>query len=163
MPDVEYVFRTKDGVCTVTNEKISMSRDGVKGAIVQSIHGNSMARSFVIYGLVAVAGIGYGAWCFTEGDTINGIFGVIVGAVVSVGMVVGWNASAANEIDIDSVQEVKSMKPSFLMGGLFTVYFQQDSRIRKRYIMLPKIHQGGSAEFESAIAAFRSVDLLKKT
>lgn len=161
MAEIEYTFLTKDGKCSINGEKILLNREGIKGRINEAIHGNSMTRSFAIYGIVALAAIGFGIWGAMDGETVNATFGFAIGLIVLVGMAVGWNASATNEISLSSVREVKFLKPSLIMGGLFTIYFEQDSHVRKRYIMLPKISQGGSAEFESAMVAFRSTGLIK--
>src|SRR5687768_7074196 len=51
-------FRTKTGMCTITDDRIVLTRDGARGAAAGAVVGSSITRTLIIY-LVLAAVLGF--------------------------------------------------------------------------------------------------------
>ena len=154
-------FRTKTGICTVTSDRIVLTREGARGALAEMLVGNSIGRILVIYGALGTAALAYGVWSLLRGDAVTGAFFGLIGAFFLWNVVASRGNSAAPVIERAAIRSVEAHPPRRpATRGYFNVWFEEDGKVRKRIIMLPGSLENGSAEYERAEAVMREAGLL---
>lgn len=154
-------FRTKTGVCTVTPERIVLTRGGVSGAAAAQIAGNNIRRTLLLYSVFGGAALLFGLWSAYRGSVIPGVLLSLVGIIFLCNVVASRNNSAAAVIDRASIRAVKAHPPHPpFTRGYFDVFFLEDGKERKRIIMLPGSMSNGEEEYQQAVAVMRDSGLL---
>jgi hypothetical protein len=91
----EHSFRTKTGTCTITPERIILSREGFRGAAAERMFSNSISRALTFYSVLGVAALVFGIWSLTKNDFITGTILCLFGLVFLRNVIVSRNNSAA--------------------------------------------------------------------
>jgi hypothetical protein len=157
----EYTFRTKTGTCVITLDKILLTREKVRGAIVQRIMGNSICRVLLVYGLFGLSAVAIGVWSFTNGDSSEGTIPCLIGTFFRFNVITSRNNSATPVIDRSAIHSIKAHPPHPpATRGYFRVKFEEDGKICKRLIMLPGSMENGREEYARAEAIMHASGLL---
>jgi hypothetical protein len=152
-------FRTKTGTCTITPDEIVLTRLGHR--VSSAVVGNSIIRILAIYGIMGGVLLALGVRVLLHGDTGPGVLLLLWGALVVGNVVVSRNNSAAAMVKRSAIRKVTAHRPRFpLTRGYFTVFFEEEGRLRKRLIMLPGSMHGGGEEYRRAEAMMATVGLL---
>ncbi len=151
-------FRTKTGTCTITREQIVLTRQGVRGRVADALIGSvSTRRLLVLYTVLGLSFLSIGVLCLSRHLYVVAALAIAMGAFLLVNTVRSRNNSAAPVILRDQIQSITAKKPiPSATRGYFKVQFLQGSRSVTRLIILPGVLEDGQAEFDKAIAAFRS-------
>ena len=148
---MEYVFKTKTGTCTIKEDQIVLSREGVSDKVAQNTHGNSIRRTLIAYTIAGLIFFVLGIIEILENDFRGWIYLVTGGLLFYTAYASRMN-SGANVIDRSSIQSVRIHKPRPPFSrGYFSVFFEQDGKTRKRLIMLPGSMNEGTEEYEQAV------------
>ena len=150
---MEYKFRTKTGLCVITQDKLVLTREGFAGEVAERVFGNSISRALVIYSILATIALAVGIWFIVNKSYFGGCFFSAVGVLLFWNVISSWNNSATNIIERSTVTSVsiRTPHPPFTRG-YFVVHFLQDGKKRKRLIMLPGSMSGGKEEFKRALS-----------
>ncbi|KKN61541.1 hypothetical protein LCGC14_0520700 [marine sediment metagenome] len=156
-------FKTKTGFCHILPDRIVLTRDGVIGNISKVAVGNNIYRVLLIYGGLSLFLL-YSAFdSFQKGTTAISIVYGIVGVFLVYGIVTSLNNSATPIIERNKIKGIKFKKAIFgLIRSRFIVLFEdENSKIKKRLIMLPGVLNDGTNETEKAIKIMTDEGLLK--
>lgn len=160
---VEHTFRTKTGACTITPDQIVLTRQGTRGAIAQSIFGDSIVHVRLIYGVIGLAWFAVGVWLLLEGHTVVGVFQCVFGIFFLWIITTTRNVSAAPTIDRKAIQTVIPHPPQPpAKRGYFVVWFNENGKVRKRLIILPGSKDNGQEEYKRAERRMRDAGLLRE-
>lgn len=158
---VEYSFRTKTGSCTITPERIVLTREGVRGAVAERSFGSSIGNALVIYGVLGTAALVFGITSLVSGDVVSGGFLCLVGTLLIWNVIANRNNSATPVIERSSIRGVEGHPPRPpVTRGYFAVWFEDGGTVRKRLIMLPGSMENGNEEYKRAETAMRKAGLL---
>jgi hypothetical protein len=154
-------FRTKTGFCTLEEDRLVLTREGVRGVVAEGVVGSSVARPLIIYGLLAVLLASLGARLVLQGQHLEG---GLLWAALLLGRAVfrSRSLSATPQLALASIQRVEPVRPRPpFTRGYFVVHFTEGGVARRRLIMLPGVASGGTGEFDRACAVFGACGLLK--
>jgi hypothetical protein len=155
-------FKTKTGYCTVTEDKIFLTRDGVIGEISNVAVGNRMTRILVIYGIL-VAGLIYVAIdSYVKGAPALAFILGLLACYLLYAIFKSRNNSATPVITRKDIQKV-TYKPAVngLTRGRFEVLFTENGRQKTRLILLPGSMADGESEAAIALQIFCEAQLLE--
>jgi hypothetical protein len=159
---MDHQFRTKTGICTITQSRIVITRQGVRGTLTNIIFGTSILRGLVIYGVLGAASLAEGAWDLLRGDMSGGVLFSLLGTYFLWTAIANRNNSAAPIIERSTIRSIEAHPPlPPVTRGYFMVYFEEGGRARGRRILLPGTLEGGDAEYVLAVAMFKELGLLK--
>jgi len=159
----ENSFRTKTGTCTITPERIILSREGLRGVAAERIFANSISRGLTFYSVLGVAALIFGIWSMTKYDFVTGSILCLVGLFFVWNVITSRNNSATPVIERSTIRTIDVHPPHPpLTRGYFAVLFLEGNKERKRLIMLPGSLEGGQDEFERAMTVMRKTGLLEK-
>ena len=147
----EYSFATKTGVCLVTQEKITLTRDGIRGEASNLIFGKSISRALVIYTVLGVIALIIGIPSLIDKDYLKGGVLCVLGVFFLWNVIASRNNSAIGVIIRATVHSVEKHPPHHpFTRGYFVVHFMEKGRMDKRLVMLPGSLSGGTREYERA-------------
>jgi hypothetical protein len=160
----EKVFRTKTGFCHILQDKIVLTRNGIFGSATNAMSGKSKSirRTLIIYGFLAVY-FAYKAFTmYSKGDTVWAFLYSLFVVFNTYVIVISVNNSNALVIARSTIRSVnfKNAKPG-ITRSYFEIFFEDDSRIKKRLIMLPGSLSNGNAETQKALKIMRGEGLLQ--
>ena len=152
-------FRTKSGTCTITPERIVLTREDVPGAVTQYLFGDVIEQPVVLYRFVGVLQIAVGLlMMYLDGGTTGLVF-VLTGMVFLVIPVADY-FSATPVIERASVRRVEAWRPiPGLRRGCFVVVYEENGEERRGLIMLSSAER---AEYDTARGILADAGLLAK-
>lgn len=162
--EIEKTFKTKTGFCHILPDKIILTRDGIIGNVAKVTVGNNTSRILVIYGGLS-AFLLYSAFNnYQNGQIAMPIIFGIIGFYLIYGIITSLNNSATPIIERSKIKDIKLKKALFgLTRSRFEVLFEDDnSKIKKRLIMLPGSMTDGQNETEKAIRIMTEEKLLNE-
>ncbi|WP_276978419.1 phosphoribosylaminoimidazolesuccinocarboxamide synthase [Flavobacterium filum] len=149
----EKTFKTKTEFCHILPDKIVLTRNGIIGNVAKVTVGNNISRILIIYGGLSI-GLFYFAFDnYRNGQVAQPILFGILGIYLVYGILNSINNSSTPIIDRQKIKEVKFKKAfSSLTRSRFEVLFEDEqSKLRKRIIMLPGSLTDGQSETEKAV------------
>ncbi len=160
--EVSGSFRTKTGTCIVTEDRIVLTREGMRGAAAQAVIGRAVVRPLIIYGVLAAILAFNGIRSILDEQVVMGGLLCLGSLFLVQGVVRSRGLSAVPEVPLSSVQRVEPRPPRPpLTRGYFVVHFLENDRPRKRLIILPGSLSSSSREFAKAVRVFEASGLLK--
>lgn len=162
--ETEKIFKTKTGFCHILPDKIILTRDGIIGNVAKVTVGNNISRILLIYGGLS-AFLFYSAFNnYQNGQIVMPIIFVIIGLYLNYGIITSLNNTATPIIERSKIKGVKLKKAIFgLTRSRFEVFFEDNnSKIKKRLIMLPGSMIDGQNETEKAIRIMTEEKLLSE-
>lgn len=162
MSEIENSFRTKTGTCTITENQIILTREGLRGGLAKVMFGVSVDRVLIMYVLIGIILLVSAFMSFVGGSNGMGVFTSVVGVIFLWNAITARNNSASPVIERSTIQSVEAHlpRPPFTRG-YFAVQFDDNGKLKKRLIILPGSMQGGSEEFNRAKDLLMQVGLLK--
>ncbi|CAM4404963.1 phosphoribosylaminoimidazolesuccinocarboxamide synthase [Zobellia nedashkovskayae] len=158
----EKTFKTKTGFCHILPDKIILTRDGIIGNVAKMAVGNNISKVLLIYGGLSVF-LFYSAFNnYQNGQIATPIFFGIIGLYLIYGIITSLNNSATPIIERSKIKDIKLKKAIFgITRSRFEVLFEDDNtKIKKRLIMLPGSMTDGQNETEKAIKIMTEEKLL---
>jgi hypothetical protein len=156
-------FRTKTGTCTITEDRIVLAREGLRGVAAQGLVGSSVNRPLIIYSAVAAFLAFSGVRLILQQRAVEGALLCVASLLLARAVFRSRGLSATPEIPLASVQRVEAKRPRPpLTRGHFVVHFEEAGRPRKRLIILPGSLSGGTAEFNRAYGVLKECGLLRE-
>jgi len=157
----ECSFRTRSGVCIITEKQIILKRKGVLARRADFLYDDSMVRVLVLYAILGVSALAAGVLLLVLGSWAAGTFVCVFGLFLLWNVYFSRNNSANPEIERSSIRSVEAHPPRRLITrGYFTVRFLERGRERKRLIMMPGSISGGTAEYQRALSMMQVAGLL---
>lgn len=156
--DTEKVFKTKTGYCHLLEDKIVLTRNGVIGNAAKLTMGNNIARPLFMYSVISVGLFYFTFKAFTNGQSLEAIFFLILGLFLLLGIFKSLNNSGTPIIERKKIVEIE-FKKAFpgASRAYFIVRFENPSGKRKnRLIMLPGSFSNGQIETEKALNIMKS-------
>lgn len=161
--NAEHSFRTRAGTCIITPERIVLERHGFRRAISSLLYGDTINRAATIYVLISSIAFGLGAWAFAQGGYVIGVPLFLVGLGFFRNLIMCRNTSVATVIERSSIQSVEAHKPHPpFTRGYFTVWFVDNGKKQRRFIMLPGFMSNGSKEYPKALMVMQESGVLGK-
>jgi len=152
MSDEHAIFRTKSGFCRVERDRLRLERTGVRGGAAQALHGDSKARTWLVYCAV-VAGSAYVCWSELQAGnmTVAMVFAALVGWLV-LSLARARDFSMANEVLRSRTDRIELIRGVVgLTRDRVVLHFRDDAgKLARRFILLPGLLQRGQGEFERA-------------
>ncbi|MCO6146765.1 phosphoribosylaminoimidazolesuccinocarboxamide synthase [Flavobacterium sp. NRK1] len=155
-------FRTKTGYCHVMPDKILLSANSNPHTVFQVPTSGSVMKRLTMYGLLSLCLIYQGYISYRNNDNfftvLFGGFGLFLLYVV----ITSINNSSAPVIerkDIEKVQFTKAIP--WLRRSYFSIFFNENGKIKKRIIMMPGSLTGGAEETIKALEIMKREGLLK--
>jgi hypothetical protein len=159
----EHCFSTKAGTCIITPERIVLERHGFQRVISSLLYGDTINRAAILYGLITSIAFGLGAWAFAQGSYLTGVLLYLIGLPFFRNLIMCRNTSVATVIERSSIQTIEVHKPHPpFTRGYFTVWFSENGKKQRRFIMLPSFMANGSKEYPKAVMAMQETGLLRK-
>jgi len=159
---VEQTFRTKTGICTITDDQIAISRTGARGTLSNFLVGQSISRVLVVYGLLSLICFATSYMSIRSGDFVTGTFTCLVGLWMARAVYASRHNSAVPIIERSTIRKIEQHAPRPpATRGYFVVHFEEGGNLRKRMIMLPGSLEGGQAEYAHAISVLSEAGLIK--
>jgi len=158
----EKIFKTKTGFCHILPDKIILTRDGIIGNAAKVTVGNNINRILLIYGGLS-AFLFYSAFNnYQNGQIVTPVFFGIIGLYLIYGIITSLNNSATPIIERSKIKDIKLKKAIFgITRSRFEILFEDDNtKIKKRLIMLPGSMTDGQNETEKAIKIMTEEKLL---
>ena len=162
--EIEKTFKTKTGFCHILPDKIILTRDGIIGNVAKVTVGNNIARILLIYFGLAVF-LFYSAFNnYQNGQIAMPIIFGIIGFYLIYGIITSLNNSAIPILERSKIKEIKVKKAILgLTHSRFEILFEDDNtKIKKRLIMLPGSMIDGQNETEKAIKIMTEEKLLNE-
>ena len=162
--EIEKTFKTKTGFCHILPDKIILTRDGIIGNVAKVTVGNNIARILLIYFGLAVFLL-YSAFNnYQNGQIAMPIIFGIIGFYLIYGIITSLNNSAIPILERSKIKEIKVKKAILgLTHSRFEILFEDDNtKIKKRLIMLPGSMIDGQNETEKAIKIMTEEKLLNE-
>ncbi|QKX07475.1 phosphoribosylaminoimidazolesuccinocarboxamide synthase [Aquimarina sp. TRL1] len=149
----EKIFKTKTGFCHILSDKIILTRDGIIGNVAKVTVGNTINRVLLIYGSLSLLLLYSAFKSYQDDQIVTPIFFGFIGLYLIYGIITSLNNSTTPIIERNKIKEVKLKKAIFgLTRSRFEVLFEDDnSKLKKRLIMLPGSMNDGQNETEKAI------------
>lgn len=159
--EAEYTFRTKSGVCVVSPDKLTLTREGEAGKAANFLYGKSVRRGLIIYEIIGILALFLGVWQIINQSYILGVILLLLGIYFFWNVIASWNNSGTNMIERSALQsiDIKPPKPP-MTRGYFSVNFSYKGKKRRRLIMLPGSMSGGDEEYPKALAALKETGWL---
>ena len=159
--EAEYTFNTKTGTCTVSPDKLTLTRDAPVGKLANFLYGKSVRRGLIIYALIGALALFFGVWEIIHQSYVIGVILILIGIYFFWNVIASWNNSSLNIIERKSVQsiEIKPPKPPVTRGYLLVI-FSYKGKKQQRLIMLPGALSAGDEEYSQTIAALKETGWL---
>ena len=155
-------FRTKTGTCTITDDRMVLSREGMRGVAAHALVGSSISRPLIVYVAVAAISAFSGVRSILDEQLVMGAFLCLFSLFLVHGIVRSRGLTAVPEILLSSIQRVEAHRPRPpLTRGYFVVHFLDNGLPRKRLVMLPGSLSGGGSEFAKALRVLEASGLMK--
>ena len=144
-------FRTKTGICRVTDTQVIVSRSGTRGWLARVVVGSSITRILAIYTMLSLSALAFAAWLITLGQYLPTVLLVAVSLVLLRGVIRSRAFSATPVIEREEITSVESHPPkSGAVRGHLIIHFRREDRDLKRIIILPGVLENGGSEYERA-------------
>jgi len=157
------MFRTKTGTCTITEDRIVLAREGLRGVAAHGLVGSSVSRPLIVYSALAAFLAFGGVKLILQNQAVEGTLLCVGSLLLARAVFHSRGLSATPEIPLASVQRVEAKRPRPpLTRGHFVVHFTEVGQPRRRLIILPGSLSGGAAEFARASGVLTECGLLKK-
>ncbi|MBK8048763.1 MAG: hypothetical protein IPK16_17555 [Anaerolineales bacterium] len=156
----ERIFRTKTGLCRVTQEQIVLEREGARRGGSWSLW-HIDGRALVTYAVLGCIMVGVGIWMLFQGSTFPGLIFCFLGIYLFWNIFASRNNSATMVINRSSIRAVEAHPPHPpATRGYFNLFFDEQGKEQKRIIMLPGSLSGGQDEYRKAESILREAGLL---
>lgn len=150
-------FRTKTGRCVVYDDRIELVREGARGALASAVVGKSVQRILAIYGIAALGFAFASVRGAVQGDYVTASLFGFVSAYLVRGIVRSRGLSATNRLVRSDISRIEAHPPKPPVArGHFVVHFVENGRALRRMVFLPGVAEGGTAEYDSAVALLRN-------
>ncbi len=161
--DTEKKFRTKTGYCHILPDKIVFSRDGIIGDVAKIAVRNNVGRVLFIYGCLAALLFYAAISNFRNNLIVLPLLFVVLGIYLVYGIFKSLNLSGTPIIDRDKIKHIQLKKGTpGLSRSRFEVTFENEqSKLKKRLILLPGSMTDGPKETEKALKFFKAENLMK--
>lgn len=157
----EKKFKTKTGFCTVTAEKIFLTKDGVIGNISNKIVGNGISKIILIYSGISFYFLNSAYQNFERGEKFTGIFNSLLALFLIYGIIRSLNNSATPVIERNKIKETKFINgKTGLTRSRFEILFDENGKVKKRIIMLPGALNDGQNETEKALKIMKEEKII---
>ena len=156
--DERNTFPTKTGYCRVLEDRIEIVRSGALGTVTQSVYGNKISRSILIYSIASVF-MGYIAYdAYRNESWVSMGFSLTFSILFAI---VAFNArknSAAPVVPRSAIERVvfKKAIPGLTRSHILVHFKNEKGKMKKRVIMLPGSMTGGPE------ATSRALEILKR-
>jgi hypothetical protein len=160
--DTEKIFRTKSGFCHILSDKIILSRNGIRGDFSKVVVGNNISRILIIYTILSCI-LMYGAYdLYVKGQQFQTMIFGLLGLYLIYGVIRSLNNSATPIIERNKIKNVIFIKaiPGITRARFEILFEDEESKIKKRVILLPGSLQNGSLETELAVKIMKEEKLL---
>jgi len=158
---VDHVFRTKTGLCTITDDRIVLTRGGVRGAVAEVTVGRSIWRPLITYGVLGAALLAFGVTRLAVREYLPGVVFCGFGGVFLCSVITSRNNSATPVILRSTIRGIVARPPRPpIVRGHFIVTFDEGGKERRRFILLPGTGSGGREEYAKAVQVMTAAGLL---
>lgn len=148
-----FQFRTKTGLCRITEQEIVIERTGIKGSYANKIIGSNIFKILLIYITLGIFITIYGINLIISKEYTYGIFCTLFGVYLIITSLKSKNNSATPLIKRSAIVKVKSYKPiPLLIRGHFKIVFNENNVQKTRIIILPGSLNQGYTEFKKALS-----------
>jgi len=157
------IFRTKTGYCHVMLDKILLSANSNPLTVFQAPASVNVMKRLVMYGLLSLCLIYQCYVSFRNNDNFFAFLFGGFGLFLFYGIITSINNSSAPVIerkDIEKVQFTKAIP--WLRRSYFSIFFNENGKIKKRIIMMPGSLTGGAEETIKALEIMKREGLLKE-
>lgn len=158
----EKTFKTKLGFCHILPDKIILTKDGIIGNISETVIGNNITKILIRHGLFSIGSFYFSYTTYKNNQPLLAGSMLLLGIFMTYGIFVSLNNSTTPIILRNQIKKVVLKKANGFTRTYFEIYFEdENSKIKKRLIMLPGSLTNGKEETEKAIKLFSEEGLLK--
>ena len=157
----ECSFRTKTGICIITEKQIILKRKGISVTLAGTLYKDSMVRVLVLYAVLGAVELATGIWLLVLGSYAAGIFVCVFGLFLLWNVYFSRSNPSTPVIERSSIRSVEAYPPRHLITrGYFTVHFLEKDNESKRLIIMPGSISGGDAKYQQALSMMQSAGLI---
>ena len=100
------MFRTKTGTCTITEDRIVLAREGLRGVAAHGLVGSSVSRPLIVYSALAAFLAFGGVKLILQNQAVEGTLLCVGSLLLARAVFHSRGLSATPEIPLASVQRV---------------------------------------------------------
>lgn len=159
----KFTFKTKTGICRITEEEITLERTGIRGNIALRAIGSYISKIRFIFVSCVILLILYKLNLFISKEYLYGYGSVVF--LYSIYLILtslkNTNSSATRIIKRSAIKKVESYKPiQLLKRGHFKITTNENSVEKNIIIILPGSLDKGSNEFKKALRIMKETGII---
>jgi len=159
----EKVFKTKDGICHILQDKIVITSNGKSVSETLLSTKNWMPIILLVFSIASVILFYFAVDNYQNNKHVESIIFGLAGIYTIYANLVNIHTSTIPVVDRKSIKTIKFKKGIIgLTRSRFEVFFENEKgKTKKRYVMLPGSLTGGENETEKALQLMRSEGLIE--
>lgn len=156
-------FRTKTGYCHIQPDKIVLSANSNPLTVFKEPSSRSVFQRLMMYVLLSLCLLIQAYTSFVNDEIALGVFLGTGGIFFLYTILVGINNSVTPVIERSAIEKVKFTKAiPWIRRSYFTIFFNENGKIKKRLLIMPGSLTGGVDETKKALEIMTREGLLQE-